>query len=71
MSLDSRRSWQSFSTEDTGASNHSANVPLPGSPCHASVTSLGPAQVSGLEEPLMMLQETFRISCREMPQGKH
>lgn len=47
------------SSQDTGASNHLANVPPPGSPCQASGTSLGPAQVSGLEEPLMMLRETF------------
>lgn len=39
------------------------------SPCISDV--IGSAQISGLEELLTMIQESFQMSCQEMLEGKH
>ena len=69
MSSDSRKSRQSFFTGTLVPPAIKLSCPV-WSTRRSSVTLLAPAQVSGLEEPLLMLQETAQISCQEVLEGK-
>ena len=69
MSSDSRESRQSFFTGTLGPLAIKLRCRCLGTRC-SPVTLLALAQVFGLEEPLLMLQETAQISCQEVLEGK-
>lgn len=69
MSSDSRKSQQSFFTGTLVPPAIKLSRPV-WSTRRSSVTLLAPVQVSGLEEPLLMLRETAQISCQEVLEGK-
>lgn len=69
MSSDSCKSRQSFFTGTLVPPAIKLRHPV-WSTRRSSVTLLAPAQVSCLEEPLLMPRETAQISCQEVLEGK-